>query len=79
MLSGEPLSEHWRIDQIDQAKHWVYLISDHSPVIKKFGLPEPILHARIDGDHVLVTCQDSAVWQIHISDGARRKLYPTVG
>lgn len=76
MLMGETYPAHWRIDRIDHEKRLVYLTNDQWPVEKKFGLPESIVDASVEGAHLVVTCTNLAVWQIRISDGFRRKLSP---
>lgn len=74
MLLRETFSAHWRVDRIDHENRLVYLTNDQWPVEKKFGLPESIVDASVEGSHLVVTCANSAVWQIRISDGSRRKL-----
>lgn len=64
----------WRVHSIMAEENMVYLVHDDSPVIKKYGLPEIICNAEVQGDYVLVTCVNDSVWKIEISDGSRRKL-----
>lgn len=63
----------WRIQSIDFKENMVLLESDQNPIIKRFGLPEPVLDAFVDSEFVQVKCVSGIVWQIRIADGSRRK------
>ena len=64
----------WRIQSIDAKENMVFLESDQSPTIKRFGLPEPVVDAFVDSEFVLVQCVNGISWQIRIADGSRRKI-----
>jgi hypothetical protein len=64
----------WRIQKIDAKENMVFLVSDQSPTIKRFGLPEPVLDAFVDSEFVQVQCVSGITWHIRIADGSRRKI-----
>lgn len=65
---------NWRLDRFDQIENVVFLVSDEIPVTKKFSAPQAIVNAHVQDDHVLMTCVDGTVWNVRISDGARRRV-----
>ena len=71
---SERAPTNWTFNNIDEANNMVILVSDESPVIKKFGAPEAIVHVQVQSGHVVMTCVDGTVWDVRISDGARRRV-----
>jgi hypothetical protein len=66
--------DEWRILDIDHEKNMVVLVSNKSPTVKRYGVPNNIEWAEVDGEHLRVYCEALVAWEIRIVDGARRKL-----
>jgi hypothetical protein len=52
----------------------VVLVSSTTPTVKRYGLPNRVEWAEVDGQHLRVYCEALVAWEIKIADGARRKL-----
>jgi hypothetical protein len=66
--------DEWRILDINHDENMVVLVSSTTPTVKRYGVPNRIEWAEVDGEHLRVYCEVLAAWEIKIADGARRKL-----
>ena len=75
VVEVQPLNNNtWRVEEVSHKDNMVVLVSDYSPTIRRFGVPEAIDRVRLDGDFLIVSCCSGVHWQIRISDGSRRKV-----
>jgi hypothetical protein len=68
--------DEWRILDINHDEKKVVLVSSTSPTVKRYGVPNKIEWAEVDGQTLRVYCEDLVTWEVNIADGARRKLRP---
>lgn len=68
----------WQILEIEHDRKMLRLISNSTPTVKRFGVPDPIEWAEVTGPYLKVYCQGFVAWEIQISNGARRKFKHTV-
>jgi hypothetical protein len=66
--------DRWRVLDINHDESMVVLISSTTPTVKRYGVPNRIEWAEVDGQHLRVYCEALVAWEIKIADGARRKL-----
>jgi hypothetical protein len=74
-LNGDVMAhEEWQILDINHEENKVVLVSNKSPTVKRYGVPNNIEWAEVDGEHLRVYCEALVAWEIRIVDGARREL-----
>jgi hypothetical protein len=66
--------DQWKILDINHDENMVVLVSSTTPTVKRYGVPNNIEWAEVDGEHLRVHCEALVAWEIKIADGARRKL-----
>jgi hypothetical protein len=66
--------DQWKILDINHDENMVVLVSSTTPTVKRYGVPNNIEWAEVDGEHLRVYCEALVAWEIKIADGARRKL-----
>jgi hypothetical protein len=66
--------DKWRVLDINHDENMVVLVSSTTPTVKRYGVPNRIEWAEVDGGHLRVYCEALVAWEIRIADGARRKL-----
>ena len=64
----------WQILDINHDENKVVLVSSKSPTVKRYGVPNNIEWAKVDGEHLRVYCESLVTWEIKIANGSRRKL-----
>jgi hypothetical protein len=73
-LHNETTPNVWRVLDIDHDKNTVILVSSSTPTVKRYSVPTPIQWAQVDDQVLRVYCETLVLWEIQVSDGARRKL-----
>ena len=66
--------DQWRILDINHDEKKVVLVSSTTPTVKRYGVPNNIEWAEVDGDHLRVYCEAMVDWEIKIVNGERRRL-----
>lgn len=66
--------DKWRILDINHDENKVVLVSSTNPTVKRYGVPNNIEWAEVEGEYLRIYCEALVVWKIKIADGSRRKL-----
>jgi len=64
----------WRILDINYDENKVVLVSNKSPTVKRYSVPNSVEWAEVDGETLRVYCEAFVAWEIKIANGARRKI-----
>ena len=71
MPSRTPKNQ-WRILDINHEEGVVVLVLTDYPNVKRFNVMEGIIRAKIEGNCLIVYCENDYVWSINIDNGSRR-------